>query len=125
MRHLLHVRPVDSWRIYDPVGVWIGNIDTLLLDAPSGLVRFAWAEFFEITRERLALPWRALTFSRERGAFMTFATEQQLATSPQISVFSAADEIEETLNHHYKLEAPSKESRAGLKSPRVKGDRRG
>jgi hypothetical protein len=103
MRTLVHVRPIDSWKIYDPIGVWVGNIDTMLVDPRSGTVRFAWTSFFAVGSGQVALPWSAVSFSPIRRAFVTVVTSRQLLDAPKVDNKESAAEVERLLLEHYRL----------------------
>ena len=116
MQSLLPVRPLNAWRIYNPLGVWVGNIDTLLLDTTTGFARFAWTTFFNIPLRQLALPWRALSFSHDHSAFLTLLTDERLKTAPEITTSLRANDVERTLLDHFELTSSS-QSRAPDISP--------
>jgi hypothetical protein len=101
MQNLLAVRPIDGWRIYDPLGVWVGNVDTLLLDGTTGFARLVWTSFFSPSIDRIALPWIALSFDRRRSAFTTLVTDDLLKSAPRVGMTQEADEVERRLVEHY------------------------
>jgi hypothetical protein len=103
MQNLLPMRPIDGWRIFNPLGVWVGNIDTLLLDSTSGLARFAWTSFFNIPLRQVALPWRALSYSATLRGFVTLVCDQRLDSAPEVTVTQRASEVENALLHHFDL----------------------
>jgi hypothetical protein len=105
MRTLVHVRPIDGWKIYDPIGVWVGNIDTMLLDPRSGLIRLVWTSFFSVSTGQLALPWSAVSFSPIRRAFVTVVTSRQLQDAPKVEDKETASDVERRLLEHYRLMA--------------------
>src|SRR5262245_47316403 len=103
MQNLLSMRPIDGWRIFNPVGVWVGNVDSLLLDSTSGFARFAWTSFFNLPFRQVALPWRALTFSRSLGGFVTLVGDERLANAPDVGATQPATEVEAILLQHFHL----------------------
>ena len=100
MQHLLAVRPIDSWRIYHPFGVWVGNFDSLLLDGRTALARSVWTSFFNASIDRIASSWQALSFSRRRGVFTTLTTNDLLRSAPRVCLAQQADEVERRLVEH-------------------------
>jgi hypothetical protein len=96
------MRPVEVWKIYDPFGVWIGNIHSVKLDSPPGTVRFVCASIFDLPDGQIILPWKTLTLDRDRGVFFTPLTVLQMRTCPRFSDDMSAEEVERLLLRHYR-----------------------
>ncbi len=102
MRTLFHVRPVDVWKIHNPLGVWIGNVDTLMLDSTTGAVRLVYASIFEIPGGQIVLPWRTLRLDRLPGVFFTLVTKRRMLDAPDIGAGTLAEDAERILLDHYR-----------------------
>jgi hypothetical protein len=102
MRSLFHMRPIDVWKIYDPLGVWIGNIDTVKLDSSTGMARLVCASFFDIPERQIVLPWRTLVLDRARGVFFTTLTMLRMRSSPSFGDDTPVEDVEEQLLRHYR-----------------------
>ena len=102
MRTLLHVRPVGLCEIYDLAGVRVGTVDTLILDASSGAIRFAWTTFFAISCDQVVLPWSALSYSNIRMAFISLVTNSRIQAAPVIRGNDLTVEAEQLLTEHYR-----------------------
>jgi hypothetical protein len=101
MRSLFHMRPIDIWKIDDPLGVWIGNIDTVKLDSSTGMARLVCASFFDIPERQIVLPWRTLVLDRARGVFFTTLTVSRMRSSPSFVDDMPAEEVEQLLLRYY------------------------
>ncbi|MBM3561975.1 MAG: PRC-barrel domain containing protein [Alphaproteobacteria bacterium] len=72
--------------VYDASGNKIGEIDHLMIDRVSGMVRYAimtFGGFFGIGEGEHPLPWKALRYDTNLGGYVANVTEEQLQNAPE------------------------------------------
>jgi hypothetical protein len=82
--HLQFVRDIEGASLYDPLGVKIGTIDRLLIDAHTLTVRAMLVRFSVtgIHGRPIGLPRRLVHYDPTGKRFWSFVTQSQLASAP-------------------------------------------
>lgn len=76
---------VEGTAVYNPSGDRIGQIDHLMIDKVSGIVRYAimtFGGFLGIGEGEYPLPWEAFRYDTNLGGYVTDVTEDQLKNAP-------------------------------------------
>jgi hypothetical protein len=82
--HLQFVSDIEGASLYDPLGVKIGTVDRLLIDAHTLTVRAMLVRFSMtgIHGRPIGLPRRLIHYDPIAERFWSFVTRSQLATAP-------------------------------------------
>ena len=86
--NLISSENVEGTTVYDTTGNKIGEIDHLMIDKASGNVRYAvmsFGGFLGLGHSHYPLPWNAIRYDRQREAYITNVTEDQLKDAPEFS----------------------------------------
>ena len=103
--NLISSENIEGMNVYDPNGNKIGQIDYLLIDKVSGIVRYAvmsFGGFLGIGDSHYPLPWNAIKYDSEREGYIANVTEDQLKDAPEFSDDSWMDrDWEERWHQHF------------------------
>jgi len=100
---------VEGTSVYDPQGNKIGEIDHLMIDKVSGMVRYAimaYGGFLGIGEGNHPLPWNAFHYDANLGGYVANVTEDQLKDVPDFDEASWSDRAWETRLHQHFGSAP-------------------
>lgn len=100
--NLISSNKVEGTDVYDTTGNKIGEIDHLMIDRMSGMVRYAimtFGGFLGIGEGEHPLPWKAFRYDTNLGGYVANVTEQQLQNAPEFTEDSWADRDWETRLH--------------------------
>ena len=102
--NLISSESVEGTNVYDMNGNKIGEIDHLMIDKVSGMVRYAimsFGGFLGLGHSHYPLPWTSLKYDTGQEGYVTDVTEQQLKDAPQFSDDSWTDRNWETKWHEH------------------------
>jgi hypothetical protein len=101
---LLTITEIDGAIIYDLLGVRIGWIDRVFIDALSGRIKYAlvWFNSLGPGSDALPLPWEVLYYNEPLKRFHSCVTGSQLGNAPRFDEAAArTPEWEQSLRAHY------------------------
>jgi hypothetical protein len=84
--NLISSDKVEGTDVYDASGSKIGEIDHLMIDRVSGMVRYAvmtFGGFLGIGEGEHPLPWKAFRYDTNLGGYVANVTEEQLQNAPE------------------------------------------
>ena len=104
--NLISSENVEGTAVYDPNGNKIGQIDHLMIDKVSGMVRYAimtFGGFLGIGEAEHPLPWKAFKYDTNLGGYVTNVTEEQLKNAPEYNEQSSWQDRdwENRLHQHF------------------------
>jgi hypothetical protein len=102
---LLRVQSIDQSKVYDPLGVCVGELEGMLVDPLLGRVKYALVSFnfASIQHEQLTLPWEIMRWRRAPPGFHCYATETQLRSVPRVDTASLDQSVDRKLRKHFAL----------------------
>ena len=102
---LLRVQSIDQSRVYDPLGVCIGELEGMLIDPLLGRVKYALVsfKFVSLEDEQLTIPWEIMRWRPVPGRFYCYATETQLRSVPRVDLASLDQSADRRLRKHFAL----------------------
>lgn len=103
--NLISSENVEGAAVYDPSGNKIGQIDHLMIDKVSGVIRYAimtFGGFLGIGENEHPLPWKAFKYDATLGGYVTNVTADQSKNAPQFTEQSWTDrDWESRLHRHF------------------------
>ncbi len=119
--NLISSENVEGTAVYDPNGNKIGQIDHLMIDKVSGVIRYAimtFGGFLGIGEGEHPLPWKAFKYDTNLGGYVTNVSEEQLKNAPEYNEQSSWSDRdwEERLHQHFGSRPYWEESGAGMGS---------
>ncbi|KAF2989765.1 hypothetical protein MJC1_03110 [Methylocystis sp. MJC1] len=118
--NLISSENVEGTAVYDPSGNKIGQIDHLMIDKVSGVIRYAimtFGGFLGIGEGEHPLPWKAFKYDTNLGGYVTDVTEEQLKNAPEYTEQSWTDrDWESRLHQHFGSKPYWEEGAAGSSS---------
>ena len=102
---LLRVRLIDPLKVYDPLGVYVGELEGMLVDPLSGRAMYALAFFIftSIDHEEITLPWELMRWRPSPRGFCCYATEHQLRSAPRPDTASIDPSVDRKIRKHFAL----------------------
>ncbi len=100
--NLISSDKVEGTSVYDASGDKIGEIDHLMIDRMSGMVRYAimtFGGFLGLGEGEYPLPWKAFRYDTNLGGYVANVTEEQLQNAPEFTEDSWSDRDWETRLH--------------------------
>jgi hypothetical protein len=91
---LISCDKVEGSAVYDCAGHRLGNIETLMIDKVSGVVRYAVLSFGGILgfgSQHYPLPWAQLRYDLGLGGYVVRLTEQEVREAPS---YAAGDSVD-------------------------------
>jgi hypothetical protein len=107
--NLISSENVEGTAVYDPSGNKIGQIDHLMIDKVSGVIRYAimsFGGFLGIGEGEYPLPWKAFKYDTNLGGYVTNVTAEQLKNAPEFDETSWSNRDWETRLHRHFGSAP-------------------
>ncbi|MCC3246610.1 PRC-barrel domain-containing protein [Methylocystis sp. WRRC1] len=107
--NLISSERVEGTNVHDLAGVKIGEIDHLMIDRASGMVRYAimtFGGFLGFGSRKYPLPWKAFHYDMSLGGYVTAVTAEQVKSAPQFDEDSFDDRDWEVRLHEHFAAAP-------------------
>lgn len=107
--NLISSDKVEGTSVYDASGDKIGEIDHLMIDRMSGMVRYAimtFGGFLGLGEGEYPLPWKTFRYDTNLGGYVANVTEEQLQNAPEFTEDSWSDRDWETRLHKNYGSAP-------------------
>jgi hypothetical protein len=99
---------VEGTNVYDQAGNHLGSIESLMITKVEGKVAYAvlsFGGFLGLGSEHYPVPWSGLSYSEERGGYVTSLTEAELRGAPRYGAEAGADWTDATwrgsVDRHY------------------------
>jgi len=96
---------VEGTAVYNPAGEKLGSIDYLVIDKPTGKVRYAVLEFggfLGIGSDRYPLPWEALKYDLAKDGYEVPLDKSTLEGAPRYMADTRPDYDDEYGRRIYK-----------------------
>jgi hypothetical protein len=123
--NLISSENVEGTAVYDSSGNKIGQIDHLMIDKVSGVIRYAimtFGGFLGIGEGEYPLLWKAFKYDTNLGGYVTDVTGEQLENAPEYSEQSWTDrDWEARLHQHFGSRPYWEESGAGRGTDQTAG----
>ena len=85
----IRAKKVIGTNVKDPTGQKIGEVEDVMLDKESNNIMFAvvgFGGFLGIAEKYHPIPWSALEFDEDEGAYVVNYTKEQLQSAPTASI---------------------------------------
>ncbi len=82
---LINANRVEGTEVYNPQGVKLGQIDSVMLDKRKGNVVFAvmsFGGFLGLGEKHHPLPWQSLNYDEKQDGYVVNLTKEQLEKAP-------------------------------------------
>ncbi|MEF3366545.1 PRC-barrel domain-containing protein [Methylocystis sp. 9N] len=118
--NLISSDKVEGTSVFDVRGDKIGEIEHLMIDRVSGMVRYAimtFGGFLGFGESEYPLPWKAFRYDTNLGGYVANVTEEQLRNAPEFNEDSWRDRDWETRLHKNYGSAPYWEDATTMRDP--------
>lgn len=101
---LISADKVQGTNLYNRNGDGLGEVESIMIDKPSGKVAYAviaFGGFLGMGQERRALPWNALHYDTSQGGYVVDAADDVIKSTPAIQERYEDRQWGSTVHQHF------------------------